>query len=134
MENQDNKNEFKFTYSAKDQEELRRIRAKYEPGEESKMDQLRKLDAGVTGKATTVSLVFGIVGALVMGTGMSLVMTDIGLVIGLQGVAAMVVGIVTGILGIVLAILAYPMYMKVLKKERERIAPVILQLTEELLK
>ena len=52
--------EFNFTYSAKEQEELKRIRQKYEPQEEDKMDQLRRLDAGVTKKASVIAISIGI--------------------------------------------------------------------------
>ena len=78
------------------------------------------------------SLVLGIVGALIMGSGMSLVMTDIGEMIGLSN--ALIPGIVIGFIGMIPVILAYPTYNRVLKKERERIAPEILRLTDELMK
>ncbi len=128
------KEEFRFTYSAKEQEELKKIRQKYQPQEEDKMEKLRSLDAGVTRKATAFSLSIGIIGALVMGTGMSLAMTDLGEILGLGGTAGMVLGIIIGIAGIVLACFAYPVYNRLLKKEREKIAPEILRLTEELMK
>ena len=92
------------------------------------------MDAKVSQKAMVVSLVLGILGSLVMGTGMSLVMTDFGAILGLKGVAGMVIGIFMGVIGIILVVLAYPVYNKVLKKEREKIASEILSLTEELLK
>ena len=98
------------------------------------MAQLRRLDASVTQKAVTVSLVFGIIGALIMGMGMSLAMTEIGDVIGLQGEMAMLIGILVGILGIVLVCIAYPVYNRVTRKEREKIAPKILRMTDELMK
>ena len=133
MENKE-KETFKFTYSAKEQEEIKAIRKKYAAPEqaEDKMAQLRRLDAAVTQKATTVSLVFGIIGALIMGIGMSLVMTEIGAFLGT--VLAMVVGIGLGVIGIILVCLAYPLYNRTLKKEREKIAPDILRLTDELMK
>ncbi len=135
MENQNS--EFNFTYSAKEQEELRKIRAKYEPQEadrEDKMEKLRRLDNSVTQKATTVSLVLGIIGALILGSGMSLIMTDVGEMLGLQGVWCLVIGIVIGIIGMVMVCFAYPVYNRILKKERARIAPEVLQLTDELIK
>ena len=96
------------------------------------MAQLRRLDASVYSKASAAALVVGIVGALIMGIGMSLVMTDIGAVLGT--VLAMVIGIGIGVIGIVLVCLAYPIYNRTLKKEREKIAPEILRLTDELMK
>ena len=134
MEMQEQKDGFRFTYSAKEQEEIRKIRQKYPPREEDKMDRLRKLDASVTQKATVVSLIIGIIGALIMGTGMSLAMTTLGESLGLQGTMGMIVGIVIGITGMALAGLAYPAYSYLVKQEREKIAPEILRLTEELLK
>ena len=130
----ENKEGFEFTYSAKEQEEIKRIRKKYATPveEEDKMAQLRRLDAGVYSKATTAALVIGIIGALVMGLGMSLVMTDIGAALGT--ILAMIVGVGIGVIGIVLICLAYPMYTRTLKKEREKIAPEIIRLTDELMK
>ena len=125
------KDEFSFTYSAEQQKEIEAIRKKYLPQEADKMEQLRKLHAVPTQKAQTASLTVGIIGALIMGTGMSLAMTDIGSAL---GSLAMVIGILVGIVGIVLVALAYPLYNRVLKKQREKIAPEILQLSEELLK
>lgn len=126
--------DFKYTYSAKEQDEIKRIRQKYQPPVEDGMNRIRKLDAQVTQKATIVSLVLGIAGVLLMGTGMSLVMTDLGAMLNITSVAGMVLGIVMGLMGIVLIALAYPTYNKTLKKERQKIAPEILQLTEVLLK
>ena len=130
----ENKEGFEFTYSAKEQEEIKRIRKKYATPveEEDKMAQLRRLDAGVYSKATTAALVIGIIGALVMGLGMSIVMTDIGAALGT--ILAMIVGVGIGVIGIVLICLAYPMYTRTLKKEREKIAPEIIRLTDELMK
>ncbi len=127
---------FNYSYSAKEQEEIKAIRQKYvEPEQvEDKMTQLRRLDASVTQKATIVSLVFGIIGALIMGTGMSLAMTEIGEAIGITGYMNMLVGVAIGVIGIVLVSLAYPVYNRITKKERERIAPQIIKLTDELMK
>lgn len=125
---------FHFTYSAKEQEEIKKIRQKYQPQEEDKMEQLRRMDEGVTKKATIVSLVLGIVGALVMGMGMSLAMTDLALKAGIPESIAMAAGIIIGFAGIIMLCLAYPAYHREVKKEREKIAPEILKLTEELLK
>ncbi|MBP3391162.1 MAG: hypothetical protein J6L76_00055 [Clostridia bacterium] len=130
------KETFQYTYSAKEQEEIKAIREKYtapQP-EEDKMAQLRRLDGAVTQKATAISLVFGIVGALVLGTGMSLAMTEIGAVIGLDGTLSMLFGILLGLVGIILISLAYPVYNRVVQKERARIAPEIIRLTDDLMK
>ncbi|MBE6783608.1 MAG: hypothetical protein E7536_06315 [Ruminococcaceae bacterium] len=125
---------FNYTYSAKEQEEIKAIRQKYASPEkaEDKMAQLRRLDAAVTQKATTVSLVLGIIGTLVMGMGMSLVMTDIGEMLGTT--LAMIIGICVGIAGVILVCIAYPVYNRILKKKRKEIAPEIIRLTDELMK
>lgn len=135
MDNRE-KETFNYTYSAKEQEEIKAIRKKYAAPEEpeDKMAQLRRLDAAVTQKATTVSLVFGIIGALILGIGMSLAMTEIGEMLGMQGEMAMAVGIIIGIIGIALVCIAYPVYNRIIKKEREKIAPEIIRLTDELMK
>lgn len=125
MENNQNKS-FQYTYSAREQERIKAIRSKYIPKEENKMEQLQRLDASVTQKATMHALVVGILGALVLGIGMSCCMV--------WGGAWFVLGIVIGVLGIILVSLAYPLYNHTLKKERERVAPTILRLTDELMK
>lgn len=122
---------FNYTYSSTEQEELRRLREKYTAPEESKLDKVRRMDAAVTKKATTCALVLGILGALILGLGMSLAMTDIGDAL---GSFAMPVGIIIGVVGLILAVTAYPVFTFVTKTERKRIAPEILDLTDELMK
>ena len=134
MEGKNTESSFKYTYSAKEQDEIKRIRQKYQSQEEDSMTRLRKLDASATSKATVIALVLGIVGALILGMGMSLIMTDLAVLLGMKEMTNIIVGIITGVSGIILAALAYPVYSKVLKRERERIAPEILRLTDELMK
>ena len=134
MEGKNTESSFKYTYSAKEQDEIKRIRQKYQSQEEDSMTRLRKLDAAATSKATVIALVLGIVGALILGMGMSLIMTDLAVLLGMKGMTNIIVGIITGVLGVILAALAYPVYSKVLKREREKIAPEILRLTDELMK
>lgn len=134
MDNGNENEAFSFTYSAKEQEELKKIRQKYTPQGESKMDQLRRLDASVTQKATIVSLTLGIIGALTLGFGMSLAMTKLNEILGSHRDMGMLVGIIIGIVGIVLLCLAYPTYNRIVRKERKRIAPEIIRLTDELMK
>ena len=129
MENKETS--FSYTYSAAQQQEVENIRKKYLPKEEDKMEQLRRLHHSATQKATSSSIALGTVGTLILGIGMSLVMSDFGNVL---GAFAMAVGILVGVVGMVLIALAYPVYNRVLKKERARIAPEILRLTDELLK
>lgn len=132
----ENKEIFNYTYSAKEQDEIKAIRKKYTAPEETedKMAQLRRLDASVTQKASVISLVFGVIGALILGIGMSLTMSDFSKILGAYEDMAMAIGIAIGIVGIALVSLAYPLYNRIVKKEREKIAPEIIRLTDELMK
>ena len=127
----ENHNSFEYTYSAQQQKEVEAIRQKYLPKEENKMEQLRKLHHSASQKAQAASIAIGVIGALLLGTGMSLCMTELGAAL---GQFAMVLGILVGLIGLVLVALAYPLYHRTLRKERARIAPEILRLTDELLK
>lgn len=131
----DNKeNTFQYTYSAKQQAEVESIRRKYLPPEENKLEQLRKLHHSASQKAQACSIAIGVIGVLIMGTGMSLAMTDLGEILGSHGSLSMPIGVVIGIVGMILVALAYPVYNRVLKKQRARIATEILRLSDELLK
>ena len=134
--NNQEKSGFTYTYSAKEQAELKRIRDKYTaPTEvEDKMARLRRLDASVTNTAQAVALVLGIIGALILGFGMSLIMTDLAESLGISGDTAMVIGITVGIVGGILASLAYPIYNAIVKARRKKLAPEIIRLTDELMK
>lgn len=129
-------NKFEYNYSATEQAELKKIRAKYTPPTkaEDKMTRLRRLDASVTNTASVVALVFGVIGILVLGFGMSLIMTDISSILGSYKDMAMVIGIAIGICGGALASLAYPIYNVIVKAKRKKIAPEIIRLTDELIK
>ena len=123
-------NSFEYTYCAERQQEIEAIRKKYLPKEEDKMEQLRRLHSIPTQKAQAASIAMGVLGALILGTGMSLCMTELGAVF---GDPAMVIGILVGVLGLAMVAMAYPIYNTVLRKERQRIAPEILRLSDELL-
>lgn len=125
MENQD-KEKFEFTYSAKEQAEIQNIRKKYAAPEEDKMEYLRKLDAGVYQKGTMRAMIIGIIGALIMGIGMCCAMVWQGF--------WFIPGIIVGLIGMVILAFAYPIYNKTIKKEREKIAPEVIRLTDELMK
>lgn len=133
-----NKNEtFSFSYSAKEQKEIQTIRSKYAPpapanDKEQMMERLRALDGAVARKASAISLTMGIIGALLLGLGMSLITTNLSVTIGIDD--PMIPGIIIGLLGIGVASLSYPVYTAVTRRERARIAPEILHLTDELLK
>ena len=136
MENNNENNGFQYTYSAKEQAELKRIRDKYtaQTEVEDKMARLRRLDASVTKTAQAIALVFGVIGTLILGFGMSLVMTELAESLGISGDAAMAIGIIVGIVGGILASLAYPIYNAIVKAKRKKLAPEIIRLTDELMK
>ena len=121
---------FEYTYSAQRKQEVEEIRRTYLPKEEDKMEQLRRLHAIPMHKAQAASLVVGVIGALILGFGMSLCMTELGAAL---GSLALVLGIFIGLVGMVLAAIAYPLYKRTLEKERAKIGPEILRLSEELL-
>ena len=124
------KRSFEYTYSARRQQEVEAIRSAYLPRQEDPLESLRRLHAIPTRKAQAAALTVGILGALLLGFGMSLCMTELG---ASWGPMAFVIGIPVGLAGIVLAALAWPVYTRVLKRERERVAPEILRLTDELI-
>lgn len=136
MENNKEPVGFSYTYSAGEQAEIKKIRDKYTPPTqvEDKMARLRRLDASVTNTAQAVALVFGVIGALILGFGMSLIMTELPQMMGIQEGWAMPVGIVIGIAGGILASLAYPVYNAIVKAKRKKLAPEIIRLTDELMK
>lgn len=122
-----NKNDsFEFTYSAKQHEEVERIRSKYLPKTETKMEQLIKLDKKAEQPGQMVSIAAGTIGVFLLGIGMCCTMvwnTSMGTFIG---------GILIGAVGIVVAGMAYPIYQKITKKEREKIADQVIALSNEL--
>ncbi len=136
MNNNEN-NGFQYNYSAKEQAELKKIREKYithtKSPELSTIEKIRKLDADVTKKGMTAALIFGIIGTLLMGFGMSLIMTDIKSILGAYSDMALIIGIIIGFIGMVGVIVAYPLYQSITAKERKKVAPEILRLTDELM-
>lgn len=136
MDNNQEKNGFTYIYSAGEQAELKRIRNKYTAPNESedKMARLRRLDASVTNTAQAVALVFGVIGTLILGFGMSLCMTDIGEILGFHSGLTMAMGVISGVVGGILASLAYPIYHAIVKAKRKKLAPEIIRLADELMK
>lgn len=117
-------NKFTYSYSPKQQEEIRRIREKYLPGEPDELEQLRQLDRSVTRKATAGALMVGILGTLVLGLGMCCCLV--------WAEPLFVAGIIIGILGIAGVVAAYPLYGAITKREKARLAPEILRLADKL--
>lgn len=117
---------FQYTYSAAQQEEIRKIREKYIPREENKLEQLRRLDRAAGKKGTAFSLTAGIAGCLLFGLGMACTTV--------WASSLFLPGIIIGLAGLAGIISAYPLYSHITKKEREKLAPEIIRLTEELMK
>ena len=113
---------FEYTYSALRQSEVQKIREKYLHKEVTKLDRLRALDAGVTRRGTAVSLVHGILYALVLGMSRCMVWAG----------RSFLPGIVIGCVGPAGVTATYPLYNHIVKQDREKLAPEILRLTEEL--
>ena len=117
---------FTYRYCAKQQAEVEAIRRKYIPKEEDAMERLRRLDKSVGKKGASAAIMLGTLSSLVFGTGMSMTMvwTD----------RLLLPGIAIGLLGMAGMAAAYPLYRHIVHRERERIAPQVLRLTQELLK
>lgn len=113
---------------------VEKIRTQYmeKDAGEKNLDKLRELDAQVKHPANIFGYVFGSIGAIIMGAGMSLVMTDIGVQLGIS--ATMPVGIAVGVVGMIMAIINYPIYRKILSSRREKYADKILELSEKIMK
>lgn len=119
---------FTYTYSAAQQEEIKRIREKYIPNspEEDKMEQLQRLDKSATKPGLIVSLTVGIISTFIFGFGMCCTMVWSG--------ALFIPGIVIGIVGIAGICAAYPLYIHITKRRRSKIAPEIMRLSDELMR
>ena len=130
MESKNTEVGFSYTYSAKENKEIQEIRMKYLPQNESELDALRKLDAKVKRPANIFAYVFGSLGAVVMGSGMSLIMTDIGSKIGMAEV--MVPGIIIGVMGMLMVVINYPIYKKILGSRRKKYADEVITLSDKI--
>ena len=116
----------------KDQEFLvQKIRTQYTEKQHTGLDELKALDAKVKKPANIFGYTYGCVSAIVMGTGMSLVMTDIGSVVGLA--SAMVPGIAIGVVGMGMALTTYPIYKRILNSRKKKYAPEIMALSEKIM-
>lgn len=107
-----------------------KIRTQYMEKESTELDALRALDAKVKRPANVFSYVFGSISAIIMGSGMSLVMTDIATTLGIAN--SMSLGIVIGVIGLVMAIANYPLHNKILNGRKKKYASEILKLSEKI--
>ncbi|MBQ7896120.1 MAG: dihydropteridine reductase [Oscillospiraceae bacterium] len=110
---------------------VQKIRTQYTEKEHDQLDALRELDAKVKRPAKVFAYVFGSVSAIVMGSGMSLVMTEIGSYIGMS--STMVPGIVIGIIGMLMALVNYPIYKRVLNSRKNKYAQQVMELSDKIM-
>ena len=116
----------------KDQEFIvQNIRSQYTEKQHTQLDELKRLDAKVKKPANVFAYTYGSIGAIVMGSGMSLVMTEIGALLGMT--ATMVPGIAIGVVGMGMALTTYPIYKKLLRSRKRKFAPQIMALSDKLL-
>ena len=120
----DNTGTFEYNYSAERAREVEAIRRKYEEPQEDKFEQLKALDRKAERRGQILSIAIGIIGTLVLGTGMSMVMVG--------QVPYFIPGIVIGIAGAVAISAAYPVYKKVTKKDRDKVAGQVLALAKQI--
>ncbi|MGN1136822.1 MAG: dihydropteridine reductase [Oscillospiraceae bacterium] len=112
---------------------VQKIRTQYMEKDitQKELDLLRALDSEVKRPANVFGYVFGSISAIVMGTGMSLVMTDIGTSFGMSD--TMAPGVLIGIVGLLMAIVNYPIYKNILASRKEKYADRILALSAKIL-
>lgn len=110
---------------------VEKIRAQYIAKEKTQFDELKELDAKVKHPVNTFSYIFGSIGAIIMGSGMSLVMTDIGSSIGVEN--GMVPGVIIGCVGMFLALINYPMHKKMLSSRKKKYADRIMKLSDSIM-
>ena len=110
---------------------VQKIRTQYTEKEHTQLDALKALDAKVKRPANVFAYIFGSLGAIIMGSGMSLIMTDIGATIGITN--TMLPGIIIGVVGLLLVIVNYPIYKGILNGRRQKYADQILKLSDEIM-
>ena len=111
---------------------VQKIRTQYTEKEHTGLDELKELDSKVKRPANVFAYIFGTISAIVMGSGMSLVMTDIGTTVGISD--PMLPGIVIGIAGMFMAIINYPIYKGILGSRRKKYADKIIALSDKIMK
>ena len=116
---------FSYKYSAAENKEIQEIRKRYLPHNESKLDEIKRLDAKVQNSGVVESLCIGIISSLIFGLGMCLAMQVIG-----SGMGMIILGVFVGIIGMIGMIVAYPICCKMRRKAKEQYSSRILELTE----
>lgn len=112
---------------------VQKIRTQYmeKDSSQKELDYLRELDAEVKRPANVFGYVFGTVSAIIMGAGMSLVMTDIGTQLGISD--PMIPGVIIGIAGLLMAIINYPIFKTILSSRKNKYSGKILELSEKIM-
>lgn len=110
---------------------VQKIRTQYTEKENTQLDALKELDKKVKRPANVFAYIFGSISAIIMGSGMSLVMTDVGTIIGITN--PMFPGIIIGIAGMILALLNYPIYKKILNSRKKKYADEIIKLSDNIM-
>lgn len=111
---------------------IQKIRTQYTEKTATELDALRELDAKVKRPANVFAYIFGSISAIIMGGGMSLVMTDIGTTVGISD--PMLPGIVIGVVGLIMALINYPIYKGILGSRKKKYAPQIVALSDKIMK
>lgn len=111
---------------------VQKIRTQYTEKEHTELDALRELDKKVKTPVNTFAYIFGSLSALIMGAGMSLIMTDISETIGMA--EPMIPGLIIGIVGMVMAIINYPVYKSRLNRRRRKYAGEVIALSDKIMR
>jgi hypothetical protein len=107
---------------------VEKIRSQYTEQQHTELDALKALDAKVKKPANVFGYLYGSIGAMVMGAGMSLVLTDIGSMLGMT--KTLIPGIAVGIVGLVMSCTTYPIYKKILNSRKKKYSGKIMELSE----
>ncbi len=110
---------------------VQKIRSQYMEKGANELDELKTLDKKVKHPANVFAYTFGSIAALVMGSGMSLVMTDVGELVGIT--ESMASGIVIGVIGMIMAIANYPIYKRILASRKEKFAAQIMEISDKIM-
>ncbi len=108
-----------------------KIRTQYMEKQSTELDELRVLDKKVKRPANVFAYIFGSLSVLIMGSGMSLIMTEISEMIGIS--EPMIPGIIIGIVGVLMAIINYPIYKGILGSRKKKYASQIIALSDKML-
>lgn len=121
----ENNQVFNYQYSATQNKEVERIRSKYMPKEESKLERLRKLDSRVQNAGMVQALCLGVIGCLIFGVGMCF---------GLDALAgADWLTLLFCAVGTVIMLPAYFVHRHIARKTRDELTPEILRLSDEIM-